>query len=113
MAKTPLEDGVLDVAIFCLSLMGTNMLDFLKEAFRCLKPSGMLKIAEVESRFDNYSNFVQAVEEIGFKLKGKNTTNSHFTLFDFVKVAALTQVKNLKRKNEEVILLKACKYKKR
>ncbi len=35
--KVPLPNGVLDVAIFSLSLMGTNFLDFLREAYRTLK----------------------------------------------------------------------------
>ena len=43
MAHTPLEDGVLDVAIFSLSLMGTNVEDYLKEAHRVLKLDGRLR----------------------------------------------------------------------
>lgn len=38
IAHLPLEDGSVDVAIFCLSLMGTDFLKFLKEAYRVLKP---------------------------------------------------------------------------
>lgn len=38
IAKTPLDDSSVDVAIFCLSLMGTNYLDFVKEAVRILRP---------------------------------------------------------------------------
>ena len=37
MAKVPLGDGAADVAVFCLSLMGTNLKDYLKEANRVLK----------------------------------------------------------------------------
>jgi len=37
MANTPLENGSVDVAVFCLSLMGTNLKDFLREANRVLK----------------------------------------------------------------------------
>ena len=33
----PMEKEVVDVAVFCLSLMGTNFLDFLKEAWRVLR----------------------------------------------------------------------------
>ena len=36
--KVPLDDKVLDVAIYSLSLMGTNYIDFLLEAHRVLKP---------------------------------------------------------------------------
>ncbi len=34
----PLASASVDVAVFCLSLMGTNMTDFLMEAHRVLKP---------------------------------------------------------------------------
>ena len=37
MAVTPLEPGSLDVAVFSLSLMGTNWPDYLREAYRTLK----------------------------------------------------------------------------
>lgn len=37
--QVPLADGSLDVAVFCLSLMGTDYVDFLAEAYRVLKPS--------------------------------------------------------------------------
>lgn len=37
MAHTPLSDGSVDVAVFCLSLMGTNILDYIREANRVLK----------------------------------------------------------------------------
>ena len=36
-ANTPLENESCDVVVFCLSLMGTNLRDFIKEANRVLK----------------------------------------------------------------------------
>lgn len=39
MAKVPLKDQSVDVVVFCLSLMGTNLTDYLKEANRILKVS--------------------------------------------------------------------------
>jgi hypothetical protein len=36
-AHTPLKSDSIDVCLFCLSLMGTNWLDFIKEAYRVLK----------------------------------------------------------------------------
>ena len=36
IAHVPLATGVLDVAIFCLSLMGANFTDYAREARRCL-----------------------------------------------------------------------------
>jgi hypothetical protein len=38
MAASPLEAASLDVAVFSLSLMGTNWRDYLREAHRTLKP---------------------------------------------------------------------------
>lgn len=37
MAHTPIPADSVDVAVFCLSLMGTNLKDFLLEANRVLK----------------------------------------------------------------------------
>lgn len=37
MAHVPLKSGSVDVAVFCLSLMGTNLRDYFLEANRVLK----------------------------------------------------------------------------
>jgi len=71
MANVPLEDSTVDVAVFCLSLMGTNIRDFLFEAARVLKVGGTLKIAELESRFQgdtcNIDTFIENMLKFGFK----------------------------------------------
>jgi ribosomal RNA-processing protein 8 len=51
IANLPLEEGSIDVAIFCLALMGTNWIDFIEEAFRVLRWKGELWVAEIKSRF--------------------------------------------------------------
>jgi ribosomal RNA-processing protein 8 len=51
IANLPLEDASIDVAIFCLALMGTNWIDFIEEAFRVLRWKGELWVAEIKSRF--------------------------------------------------------------
>lgn len=51
IANLPLGDGSVDVAIFCLALMGTNWVDFIEEAYRILRWKGELWIAEIKSRF--------------------------------------------------------------
>jgi ribosomal RNA-processing protein 8 len=53
IANLPLRDGEVDVVVFCLSLMGTNWLDFVEEAWRVLRGDGKgeVWVAEVKSRF--------------------------------------------------------------
>ncbi|KAB5572077.1 methyltransferase-domain-containing protein [Coniochaeta sp. 2T2.1] len=51
MANLPLADGSVDVAVFCLALMGTNWVDFVEEAYRVLRWKGELWVAEIKSRF--------------------------------------------------------------
>jgi ribosomal RNA-processing protein 8 len=101
IANLPLEPESVDVAIFCLALMGTNFLTFVDEAFRILRTRGELWVAEIKSRFnqpskgdvkgdkdeviveelddagDNmrrkevYNVFVKALEKRGFALRGQ------------------------------------------
>ncbi|KAL5087659.1 hypothetical protein Trisim1_007526 [Trichoderma cf. simile WF8] len=56
IANIPLEDGSVNVAIFCLALMGTNWLDFVEEAYRLLHWKGELWVAEIKSRFGPVRN---------------------------------------------------------
>lgn len=53
IANLPLRDGEADIAVFCLSLMGTNWLSFVEEAWRVLRGDGRgeVWVAEVKSRF--------------------------------------------------------------
>lgn len=50
IANLPLANGSVDVAIFCLALMGTNWIDFVEEAYRVLRWKGELWVAEIKSR---------------------------------------------------------------
>jgi ribosomal RNA-processing protein 8 len=51
IANLPLEDGSVNIVIFCLALMGTNWTTFIEEAYRILHWKGELWIAEIKSRF--------------------------------------------------------------
>jgi len=51
IATLPLASESVDVAVFCLALMGTNWPAFLDEAWRVLAPRGEVWIAEIKSRF--------------------------------------------------------------
>ena len=112
IAHTPLGDKSVDIVVFCLSLMGTNIRDFIFEAGRILKPGGTLKIAELESRFqgENLSieKFVQCVEKYGFHNSWKDLKKDFFYFIDFKKIGEVKKKKKLPE-----IALKACLYKKR
>jgi len=66
MTYVPLEDKSLDAAIFSLSLMGTNWVDYLREARRCLKLDGHLWIAESTARIHDINRLKELLERLGF-----------------------------------------------
>jgi ribosomal RNA-processing protein 8 len=51
ISALPVPENSVDVAIFCLALMGTNWLDFIDEAYRILRWKGELWVSEIKSRF--------------------------------------------------------------
>ncbi|XP_053688111.1 ribosomal RNA-processing protein 8 [Sabethes cyaneus] len=109
MAQTPLETNSTNVVVFCLSLMGTNLRDFLLEANRIMKVGALLKIAEVSSRFDNVKEFIDCVHKCGFLLDSKDLKHKLFYFFNFKKVRTVDK-QSLKGKH---FSLKPCLYKKR
>lgn len=75
IANLPLEDGSVDIAIFCLALMGTNWIDFIEEAFRILRWKGELWVAEIKSRFGRVSGKNRRVEHsVGNRKKSDKKT---------------------------------------
>ncbi|GAB7355861.1 hypothetical protein MBLNU459_g6519t1 [Dothideomycetes sp. NU459] len=91
IANLPLADGSMDVAIFCLALMGTNWIDFIEEAYRILHWKGELWIAEIKSRFGRVGGD-----------KGRNKVVEH-SVGSKRKLAAKQKVDevNRKKKNED------------
>ncbi|KAJ5464128.1 hypothetical protein N7475_007263 [Penicillium sp. IBT 31633x] len=69
ISNLPLEDGAADVAIFCLSLMGTNWVSFVEEAWRILRGDGKGEcwVSEVKSRF---GKVVRKKSQIGAQKPG-------------------------------------------
>lgn len=63
MSNVPLKNGSVDIGVFVLALMGTNIADFIREAHRVLSPAGVLKIAEVRSRFESANEYVEGGKE--------------------------------------------------
>lgn len=94
--------------------MGTDYGTFIKEAFRVLRPGGLLWVAEVRSRFiksngssDAFSPFVEALKQQGLYVTQQDSSNKMFIVFEAKKVA--------KRCNVTVQWpdLKPCLYKRR
>ncbi|CAK9825174.1 Ribosomal RNA-processing protein 8 [Anthophora retusa] len=109
MAHTPLLTNGVHVVVFCLSLMGTNLSDYIIEANRVLKKDGILKIAEVESRFDQVEDFIKAVTSYGFKCTWQDLSHNLFYFLDFKKETDIGS----RRNKLPLITLKPCLYKKR
>lgn len=71
IANLPLKDDSVDVAIFCLALMGTNWVNFIEEAFRILRWKGELWIAEIKSRFGRVGKPKVVSHSVGNQRKNK------------------------------------------
>ena len=59
IGNTGIEAESVDVGVFCLSLMGTNYDDFIREANRVVKIGGTLIVAEVSARFSDVDKFIE------------------------------------------------------
>jgi len=106
MSRVPLSSKSVDIAIYCLSLMGTNITDYLKEAYRVLRVGGTLKIAEVSSRIINEAIFIKSLTDLGFDLIKQQEISKMFIIIDLKKSNRIPQ-QNVK------VSLKPCVYKKR
>lgn len=110
MDNVPLDSGSCDIVVFSLSLMGTNIKDYLLEANRILRNNGSLLIIEVASRFEetSASKFNSLLESFNFKMSKLQflKPNDFFVFFTGRKTETVTKLKGLPQ-----ISLKACKYK--
>lgn len=115
VSSLPLQSGCANIAIFCLSLMGTNFLSFVQEAARVLEDGGLLWVAEIKSRFTDPDKFMAAMESLGFECTGKEEGNKMFVMLDFVLDKRAKKTKEKVEIDETKIgaLLKPCTYKKR
>jgi len=110
MANTPLKTESIDLVVFCLSLMGVNLKDFIFEANRVLKPDGTVYVVEIGSRFEKLKDFKTMWERLGFELLRQDVDKkNYFYFFDFKKLEKVE--KNLL--NVVDCKLKPCIYKKR
>lgn len=112
ISHVPLESNVLDVGVFCLSLMGTNFPAFLREANRVIRPGGKLFVAEVVSRFpdSDCKSFLKCMkEQAGFQ----NLKVAKLKDFFFVMVFDKEKRKLGPLQDDFAETLKPCLYKKR
>ncbi|XP_044005516.1 ribosomal RNA-processing protein 8-like [Aphidius gifuensis] len=109
MAHTSLLTISVNVVVFCLSFIGKNLADYLLEAKCVLKQDGILKIADVVSRFENIKEFVKSLDKYGFQNTYQDLSNNLFYFMDFKKIEDV----NRRNKNLPQIYLKTCLYKRR
>lgn len=86
VTDVPLHNNVLDVAVFSLSLMGTNYKEYFEEAYRVLKPMGLIMIAEPATRWEDREGELKGMlEESGFKLTGDIKHTDRFIYINGIK----------------------------
>ena len=84
--NVPIEDDILDVAVFSLSLMGSNYTDYFKEAYRTLKTYGNIFVCEPASKWEGREDELKAyIESTGFKCFGAIKNTDKFIYIDGVK----------------------------
>jgi ribosomal RNA-processing protein 8 len=112
--NVPLLDDSIDVATFCLSLMGVNFIDFILEAKRILKTKGVLYVAEILSRINSLEKFIGVFEKIGFRLVKNLNIKNYFVLLVFRLDDKFKNQLDIKKNfSKSVEILKPCLYKKR
>ena len=83
MKPVPLKrDGQLDIAVFCLSLMGENWPDYIIETKRCLTKNGLLFIADTTKSLNGRLHSLREIlEEQGFE-KYSDDEKGDFTFIE-------------------------------
>eukprot|EP00924_Labyrinthula_sp_SR-Ha-C_P007409 snap_masked-scaffold_24-processed-gene-2.49-mRNA-1 protein AED:0.01 eAED:0.01 QI:0/-1/0/1/-1/1/1/0/249 len=113
--NVPVKKSSADYAVFSLSLMGKDFVDFLREGNRVLKSRGILIVAEVKSRFcgsgrteeQGIKQFVDLLSKMGFGNFTIQKENNVFVLIECQKIANCPKI--LEKRFE----FKDYKYKKR
>ena len=112
ISNLDLADESVDVAVFCLSLMGTNYHTFIRQALRVLKVGGYLIISEVVSRYSDVKAFHAKIQLYGVKLEAHKNVQNYFDFAIFKKTD--NRWSDIHDSDGEwAALLKHCMYKKR
>ena len=86
ISNIPLENNKVDVSVFCLSLMGSNYIEYLNEGHRILKPYGNMFIVEPQKKWENNSDkLINQIESIGMKVV-ESYTSSRFLYIQCLKI---------------------------
>ena len=78
-----INDNEVDITVFCLSLWGTNYLDYIKEAYRITGKRGLMYVVEPNEEFD-FDKLKDDIREIGFN-KINEVIRGKFTYLTFIK----------------------------
>ncbi|CAD25799.1 similarity to HYPOTHETICAL PROTEIN YD29_SCHPO [Encephalitozoon cuniculi GB-M1] len=79
--RIPLDDGSVDVAVCCLSMMVEDIAVPTKEINRILRNGGHWYIAEVRSRIPSVGLLERKFESLGFDVEHVDVSNAQFVLF--------------------------------
>lgn len=87
MAHTPLADQSVDIAVFSLSLWGSNYEDYFIEAYRVLSYDGLLYIAEPTKSYDETKRkeLVDKLKKHGFTMVGDIESRGKFFYLKLMK----------------------------
>lgn len=79
ISSVPLENNTVDVSVFCLSLMGSNYADYIKEGHRILKPYGSMFVVEPKKKWENSTDkLITLIESIGLKVVDSYSSSRFF-----------------------------------
>ena len=67
IAHTPLDDSSLDAVVFSLSLMGSNIHEYVDEAYRVLRLSGQVIIWH-PAKHNDRTSLVEGLRRYGFAI---------------------------------------------
>ena len=83
--STYIKDSEIDITVFCLSLWGTNYLDYIKEAYRITAKRGFMYIVQPKEKVnENIDEFINNINNLGFQ-KINEFIRERFIYLKFVK----------------------------
>ena len=82
--KEYLCDNTIDSAVFCMSLWGTNYMDYIKEAYRYMKIGGIMYIVEPKDKV-NQAELIGGATQFGFEIISIDIERNGKTYLEFKK----------------------------